>query len=38
MSKSDIRILNNEGIPAAEGRVEFRVSGHWGSVDYDKTT
>jgi hypothetical protein len=38
MSKSDVRILSDEGLPAAEGRVEFRVSGIWGSVANQGTT
>jgi len=32
MAAKDIRILNSDGIPAATGRVEFRVNGEWGSV------
>tara|TARA_B110000503_G_C7038754_1_gene367294 strand:- start:297 stop:641 length:345 start_codon:yes stop_codon:yes gene_type:complete len=32
-SKSDIRILNYKGEPDYEGRVEFRVSGKWGTVN-----
>jgi len=34
-SKSDIRILDHEGYPDFEGRVEFRVNGKWGSVQYE---
>jgi len=38
MAKSDIRILNDEGIPDFIGRVEFRVSGKWGSVAFEGTS
>jgi hypothetical protein len=37
-SKSDVRILNDEGVPSYEGRVEFRVSGSWGTVSNEGTT
>jgi len=30
--------LNDEGIPWWEGRVEFRVSGSWGTVSNEGTT
>lgn len=37
-SKSDVRILNDEGVPHWEGRVEFRVSGKWGTVSSEGTS
>ena len=38
MSKSDIRILDDSGIPASTGRVEFRVTGKWGTVANEGTS
>lgn len=37
MAKSDIRILDEEGLPNFQGRVEFRVGGKWGSVGNEGT-
>jgi hypothetical protein len=37
-SKSDVRILDDTGVPSFEGRVEFRVGGKWGSVSNDGTS
>jgi hypothetical protein len=31
-SKSDVRILDDNGEPSYEGRLEFRVGGRWGTV------
>lgn len=36
-AKSDIRIIDHEGLPSYQGRVEFRVSGKWGTVDSQGT-
>ena len=33
-SKSDIRILNHKGEPDYQGRVEFRLNGKWGTVNF----
>ena len=37
MAKSDIRILDDQGLPSWFGRVEFRVGGKWGTVSNDGT-
>jgi hypothetical protein len=37
-SKSDIRIMDNNGEPNFVGRVEFRVGGKWGTVGNEGTT
>lgn len=37
-SKSDLRILDHNGEPSYEGRVEFRVTGSWGSVSNEGTS
>lgn len=37
-SKSDVRILDEDGIPSFEGRVEFRVGGKWGTVSNEGTS
>jgi len=38
MAQSDIRILDYNGQPSYEGRVEFRINGRWGSVCKRKIT
>jgi len=38
MAESDIRILDFNGQPSYEGRVEFRINGRWGSVCKRKIT
>ncbi len=32
MAEKDLRILNYQGMPSHQGRVEFRLDGIWGSV------
>jgi hypothetical protein len=36
-AKSDIRILNDKGQPDYQGRLEFRVTGKWGTVNMKGT-
>lgn len=36
-SKSDVRIINKEGLNDYKGRVEFRVGGIWGTVSNEGT-